>query len=83
MSVGEIMKEKVGRLRQLLNENGSVVFYLLNSRYEIVYNGSNVLIMQFGSNLKHSYSNLNSLLIGYKIYGESLIELLQYLIIIE
>jgi hypothetical protein len=81
--VVEMEKEIIRNIVSILNNNGSITFYLYNARYTIEIKNNNYILKASGSNYIHIYKSIKDLFSNYLVYGESLIELLQDMIIVK
>lgn len=75
---------KIDKLEQQLNgKNKCASFYLFNTKYLIKNHNSSITIQNSGSNNIKSYSNIEEMFSTYIVYGSSLQDLLDKMIIIE
>ena len=77
------MKEKFKLLIEILSKNKYVLIYLYNVKYIIYIEDNEYIIKQWNSDYYYTYSDINKLFTSFKIYGLSIIECLENLVIIE
>lgn len=77
------MKKKFNFLIEILSRNKKVSFYLYNVKYIIYISNNKYIIKQNNSDYLYTYDDINKLFTEFKIYGSSIIESLEDLIIVE
>ena len=76
------MKKKIiNNIVNILEEKGFVNFYLHNETYTIMKDKDEFIIKQSGCDNIHKFKNITDLFQYYYVYGESLIESLEDIII--
>lgn len=77
----EILK-KIDKLEQQLNGSFKCAsFYLYNTKYLVKNNNGNITIQNSGSNNIKSYSSIEDMFSNYYVYGSSLQDSLDKMII--
>lgn len=78
------MKKKIVKeIVYILNRQGYISFYLHNVRYTIIIKNDEYIIKQSGCDTILRYNEITDLFQHYRIYGDSLIESLEEIIILE
>lgn len=76
------MKKKIiNNIVNILKEKGFVNFYLHNVTYTIMKDKNEFIIKQSGCDNIHKFKNITDLFQYYYVYGDSLIESLEDIII--
>ncbi|MCI6265446.1 MAG: hypothetical protein MR598_01200 [Erysipelotrichaceae bacterium] len=76
------MKKKIIKdMVYLLDRQGYISFYLHNVKYTIIHVDNEFIIKQSGCNNLIRFNEITDLFQNYKIYGDSLIESLEDIII--
>lgn len=74
-------RDKLERFIKKLHMNNEISFYLYNVKYIIMIKNKSFIIKNSGSSHIYLYEKLGELFKEYKVYGESLVELFDDIII--
>ena len=77
------MREKLNEFVTILTKKRMVKFYLYNVTYIVYQREDKYIIRQLNSNLEYVYDDLKSLFENYKIYGQSIAECFDNLVITD
>ena len=76
------MREKLNEFISILTQKKVIKFYLYNVIYVVYCRKKKYIIRQLNSNLEYVYDDLQSLFVNYTIYGQSIAECFDNLILI-